>query len=139
MGLAIEGQPDAQAVASEIPDGVVALQEIVAVDAGRLTPSLINTVDRVIAVDCLGDGVYLQVSLHLVAVMIQHNVNGAVLLWGDAEDGSMAGGCHLQFQVLVGQTDGIVVGMGDLLVVREPGGALRWRQAQLTCEGSKGE
>ena len=95
VGLAIEGQPYAQAVASEIPDRVVALQEIVAVDASRFTPSLINTVNWVIAIDRLGDGVYFQVSLTLITIVIQHDVNRAVLLWGDAEDGCMAGGRHL--------------------------------------------
>ena len=115
MGLALEGEPGAEAVDAEVLDLVVGLQEVMAIDACRLTPALIDAVHRVVAVDGLLLVVDLQIALPLVAVMIEHDVDGAVLFGGDAENGRMTGGSHLQRQMFLRQTHGIVVRMGNFL------------------------
>ena len=93
-----------------------------AAEACRLAPALIDTVYGVIAVNRLVQGVCLDIPLSLVAVGLQEDVHLLVLLWRDAEDGSMAAACHLQQQMFVGQANGIIMGMGYLTVVAEATG-----------------
>ena len=59
MGFTLEGEPHAQTIAAMVYDGVVTLQQIMSVDASLLTPTLIDAMDRVVAIDDAIDVVYL--------------------------------------------------------------------------------
>ena len=87
MGLTLEGEPHAQTVAAMVYDGIVTLQQIMSVDASLLTPTLIDAMDRVVAIDDAIDVVYLEVTLALIAVVIKNNMNRTILFRGDAEAG----------------------------------------------------
>ena len=114
IGFTWNREPSTKAVAPGIHDFIVCLKHKMAAESSRLTPTLIDAMYRIIAIDCLGQMVYLQVALTLVAVMIQEDVYRSILLWGDTEDGRMTAACHLHLQMLLRQTDGIVMWMRDL-------------------------
>ena len=105
----------------------------------RLAPTLIDAMHRITTIDRLCLIVNLQVSLTLIAVMIQEDVYRSILLWGDTEDGCMTAACHLHLQMLLRQTDGIVMRMGDLFCMREGRGPFFWSQTQLSTKGSEGK
>ena len=94
---------------------------------------------RISAVDGLLLWVYLQVAHSLVAVVIQYDMHRAVLFWGDAEDGGMTAACHLQLQMLFGQTNGIIMGMRDFFLMIESRRPFFWFQAQFATKGSQCE
>ena len=58
-----------------------------ALETGLFAPTLIDTMHRVVAIDGLGQIVYLEIALLVVAVMIKHYVDRPIHLWRDAEDG----------------------------------------------------
>ena len=111
VGFPLEGEPHTQTVAAIIRNRVITLQQEVPVDAGRLTPTLIDTVDGVIAIDDAIDIVHFQITLAFVAVVVEDDMHRSVLFWCDTEDGRMTRGCQLQLQMLVRQPYSIVVGM----------------------------
>ena len=83
------------------------------IETSLFAPTLIDAMNRVIAIDDTIDIVHFQIALALIAVVVQHNMNRTILLWGDAEDGCMTGTCHLQLQMLLRKTNRIVMRMGD--------------------------
>ena len=111
MGFPLEGEPHTQTVAAIVRNGVVTLQQEVPVDASLLTPTLIDTMDGVIAIDDAIDIVHFQITLAFVAVVVEDDMHRSVLFWCDTEDGRMTRGCQLQLQMLVRQPYSIVVGM----------------------------
>ena len=137
--LASESEPYTSAILAIILDFIGITQNKVAAEAGRLAPALIDAVDGVIAIDGAVDRVQLKHSLALIAVMVDDDMHRAVLLRRDTEEGSVAAARHLYLQMLIGQTHGIVVGMGYLFVVAEAGGPCRRLQAEHTAEGSDGK
>ena len=91
-------------------------------ESGRLAPTLIDTVNGVRGVDYLIDGIHHHVSLFLIAVGTDSNMHIFVLLWSDAENRCMAAARHLQLQMFIRQTNSIIVGMGNLLIMAETRG-----------------
>ena len=140
MSLASEREPRTEAVAPRILDFIVCLEQIMAIKTCMFAPTLIDAMNRIIAIDGLVLLVDLQVSLALVAVMIQDDMHWSILLWSDTEDGCMTAASHLHLQMLLRQTNGIVMRMRDLFCMREGRSTLCWSQAQLAtkcCEGKR--
>ena len=134
MGLTLESEPGAETINAKILDFIVSLQKVMPTETCWFTPTLINTVHGVIAVDGLFQIIYLQITLTLVTIMIQNNMNRTILLRCDTEDGRMTATRHLHFQMLLRQTNGIIVGMRDLVGMRERRCPLLWSQTQLTSK-----
>ena len=117
-------------------DFIGIFQQVVATEASRVAPSLIDAVDGVVAIDRLGKRVHSDVALALVAVGHQEHMHLLIPLRGDAEDGRMAAARHLHPKVLVGQSHAIVMGVGHLLAVAEAAGTLPHTHARSGCPAS---
>ena len=139
MSLTSERKPRTKAVAPRILDFIVSLEQIMTIETSMLTPALIDAMNRIIAIDRLILLVDLQVSLALIAVMVQDDVYWTVLLWGDTENGRMTAASHLHLQMLLRQTDSIVMRMRDLFCMREWRSPFCWSQTQLATKCSEGK
>ena len=139
MGLASEREPRTEAVAPRILDFIVCLEQEMAIKTRMLAPALIDAMNRIIAIDGLVLLVDLQVSLALVAVMVQDDMHWSILLWGDTEDGRMTAASHLHLQMLLRQTNCIVMRMRDLFCMREGRSPLCWSQTQFATKGCEGK
>ena len=107
MGLALEGEPDAQAVATRCHRLFVELQEEVSAKACRLAPPLIDAMNGVVAID--GLSIQKNLSLAFIAVMVDDDVDGFVLFRCDTHQGGMAGGGEFCDEMFVGQTNCIIM------------------------------
>ena len=74
---------------------------------------------RIIAVDSLFLIIYLQKALPFITIMIKYDMNRSILLWCDAENSCMTAARQFYFQMFVRQTNSIIVGMRDLVGMRE--------------------
>ena len=109
MGLALEGEPDTQAIATRCHRLLVELQKEVSTKACRLTPSLIDAMNGVVAVD--GLSIQKNLSLAFIAVMVDDDVDGLVLFGCDTHQGGMTGGGEFCDEMLVGQSNCIIMRM----------------------------
>ena len=116
-------------------------EEEVAAEASGLAPALIDAVDGVVAIDLVAQGVDADVALAFVGVGIDEDVDeaGSGLLGSDSHHRRMAGGGEFGTEVLVGQGDGVVVGMGDFGIVAEAGGPRGGLRAEVAGDGSHSE
>ena len=135
MGLAIESEPGTETINAKICDFIVGLQQIMSVETCRLTPSLIDTMHRIIAVDSLFLIIYLQKALPFITIMIKYDMNRSILFWCDAENSRMAAARQFYFQMFVRQTNCIIVGMRDFISVSEKRCPFLRSQTQLSGNG----
>ena len=135
MGLAVESEPGTETINAKIRDFIVGLQQIMSAETCRLTPSLIDTMHRIIAVDSLFLIIYLQKALPFITIMIKYDMNRSILFWCDAENSRMAAARQFYFQMFVRQTNCIIVGMRDFISVSEKRCPFLRSQTQLSGKG----
>ena len=133
MSLTVESKPSAETINSRIHDFIVSLQEVMPTETCRFTPSLIDTMHRVVAIDGLFLIINLQIAFTLITIMIENNMYRTILLWRDAEDGRMTASRHFHLQMFLIQKGGIIMGMRDFICVRERRRSFLRSQTQLAC------
>ena len=108
-------------------------------EASRLSPSLINAVNRIIAIYHMVDGINLYIPLSLVTVRIDDQMHQLILVGCDTEDGSMAQCRELCLEMFLLEVNGIVMRMGYFIIMTERRGTLLWLKTQVTTQCSYGK
>ena len=89
MGLTINCKPSAKTITSKICDFIGTLQHEMSAEACTLSPSLIDTMNWIIAIYHLLLCIYRYTSLTFITIMVDYNMNRAILFWCYTEDSSM--------------------------------------------------
>ena len=108
-------------------------------EAGWFSPSLINSVNGIVAINHAVQGIYLYISQLLVTVGIDYYMYRLVGIGSYAQERGMAVGSQFGKQMLVVKPHGIVMRVRPFPVVAEACGPFFRQQPQLTAYGSHGK
>ena len=117
----------------------IVCQNEMTAEASRLSPSLINAVNRIIAIYHMVDGINLYIPLSLVTVRIDDQMHQLILVGRDTEDGSMTQCRELCLEMFLLEVNGIVMRMGYFIIMTEWRGTLLWLKTQVSTQCSYGK
>ena len=93
-------------------------------ESGRLSPALIDTMNRIIAINTIVHRINAHETLPFVTVRGHHQIGLAGLLIGKAEDSRTRTGCQLRPNTLIGQGNRIIGRCSHFIRMGETGGTL---------------